>query len=289
MPTSAPAASDLSALASMLDKRIVAGQLRLPILPDVAVRVREEAGKPTSRADDLARIIELDPALAARILKMANSAMYAGRAEIRNLAQAIGRLGAGMVVAIVMGSVGKEMFKTDRPDFQKLLHTGWERSIVAGAVGRRLAPRAGIAAEEGFLAGLMHRIGVPILLDAAIALARQGKVPLPSVSDFCDVADPLHPRAGRTLLAKWGLPAAMTEAVGYQREPQAAGEEFRTVAALVGIGAAVADAVGEGFEVPEPGAIVLPDGAGWLGIEPAEVESLAAEALAEAREFAACV
>ena len=227
----------LHELRVLLEEEIRAGRLTLPVMPDVALRAREAAASTTSSARDLAQILEADPALAARILKMANSAMYAGLSEIRDLSHAIVRLGAAMVVAVVVGAAGKEVFRTKDPAFRTLLRESWEASVHAAAVARLLADRAGMPREEGMLAGLLHASGDPILVQLIEDLVHQGRIERPSVETTREILRLLAPRAAVRLLSKWGLPEAIVRAIEFQQAPGAAPEPFRKAAALVTLAA----------------------------------------------------
>jgi len=227
----------LHELRLLLEEEIRAGRLTLPVMPDVALRAREAAASATSSAKDLAEILEADPALAARILKMANSAMYAGLSEIRDLSHAIVRLGAAMVVAVVVGAAGKEVFRTKDPAFRELLRESWEASVHAAAVARLLADRASMPREEGMLAGLLHASGDPILVQLIEDLVAQGRIERPSVDTVREVLGLLAPRAAVRLLSKWGLPEVIVRAIEYQQAPGAAPEPFQKAAALVTLSA----------------------------------------------------
>ncbi len=227
----------LHELRLLLEEEIEAGRLTLPVMPDVALRAREAAASATTSAKDLAQVLEADPALAARILKMANSAMYAGLSEIRDLSHAIVRLGAAMVVAVVVGAAGKEVFRTKEPSFRALLRESWEASVHAAAVARLLADRAGLPREEGLLAGLLHASGDPILVQLIEDLAAQGRIGRPPVETVRELLRLLAPRAAVRLLSKWGLPEAIVRAIEYQQAPGAAPEPFRKAAALVTLAA----------------------------------------------------
>jgi len=159
-------------LSALLEETIRAGRISLPVMPDVAAQVNEAVRSRNVGARDLARIIEASPGLTARILKMANSAMYAGLNDIGDLSHAIGRLGATMVLAVVIGAAGKETFHSDHPDWDSLLETTWMSSVFASGSCRLLGARVGEMADECFLAGLLHGVGEPILIQAAEHLVK---------------------------------------------------------------------------------------------------------------------
>ena len=122
MPTGTATARDL---APRLREAIETGNLTIPVMPETAIRVREAAEDPNSTGRDIARILEADPALAARVLRLANSALYAGRTEIKDLTHAIVRLGSSTVVSLVVGAAGQEVFRSDAPEAAAFLNDAW--------------------------------------------------------------------------------------------------------------------------------------------------------------------
>ena len=277
----------LHELRVLLEEEIRAGRLTLPVMPDVALRAREAAASATSSARDLAQILEADPALAARILKMANSAMYAGLSEIRDLSHAIVRLGAAMVVAVVVGAAGKEVFRSDDPAWRRLLKESWEASVHAAALARLLADRAGMPREEGLLAGLLHASGDPILVQLTEDLVRQGRIERPPVETMRELLGLLAPRAAVRLLSKWGLPETIVRAIEYQQAPGAAPEEFRKAAALVTLASLAGRATVAGRPAEELAAdLGNHPAAGLLLLDEEVARELLAAAAEEGREIA---
>ncbi len=270
-------------LRELFEETIRDGRLKLPVLPDLGTRVREAATQASSNANDLAAIIEVDPGLAARILKMANSAMYAGLSEIRSLPQAIGRLGAGMVVAVVIGSAGKEIFKTECSDFRLAMLKAWRRSVFGAATAQLLGSRIDLSPEEGFIAGLLHTVGEPILLDAALQFQAGGKTGPISIALFTESAKPLMPTAGAALLEKWNLPRVMVEAVRHQHAPDAAPEDARSSAAMIHLTDRIASSLAVAGRLEEISAIAASPAALALRLDEAQIETLAAEALEAGR------
>lgn len=238
--------TDQQRLRAQLEADILAGGLSLPVMPDIAARVNAAASNPSSTAASLARIIELDPALAARLMKMANSALYAGLSEIRDLDHAIGRIGTAMVVALVLGAAGREMFNCPDPDLRQLLDRAWIRSVHAAALARRLSARAGMCPEEGFLAGLLHAVGEPILLQRVAELLWNGSIERPDRGEIEETLAALGPRAGARLLAEWGLPETVVAAVEHGADPSQAPGRLRDGVWLVSVSAAIGRAIAGG-------------------------------------------
>jgi HD-like signal output (HDOD) protein len=235
-----------AALRTLLQKRLESEQLKLPVMPDVAIRVKRAAEDPASTAGTLSRIIETDPALAARLIRMTNSALYAGLSEIRDLDHAVGRLGTAMVVAVVLGAAGREMFHSDDPMLRGLLDGAWKRSLHAAAVSRTLASHVEEAPEEAFLAGLLHAVGEPILIDLVESLCRAGQMERPAAAELQAAIRALAPVAGSRLLAEWGIPEFIVASVAWQDDPPRSPDRWRPSVYMVALAAAIGAAVVEG-------------------------------------------
>ncbi len=176
------------------------GKLVLPTLPEVALRVREVVDDPDATSAQLADIIVTDAALSARLLKVANSALYRGRVPIESVQMAISRLGLSMVRNLVTSLVMEQMFQATSNRLDKRLRELWERSTKVAAGSQVIASRLpGIKTDEAMLAGLIHAIGVlPILMkaDEDGDLIRDSK-------KLDQLIDNLYPRLGASILESW--------------------------------------------------------------------------------------
>lgn len=134
-------------------------------LPQVALRVIETAQNPDAGAGDLKVVVEGDPALSARVIRMVNSAAFGLRATVTNLHQAISYLGFNQVRNLAMTASVSEIFKRDEQIGGYSRRGLWRHLVSVGICARLVAKRHGLAAfEDAFLAGLLHDIGI-ILLD----------------------------------------------------------------------------------------------------------------------------
>lgn len=228
----------VSELIPRLREAIEAGDLTIPVMPETAIRVREAAEDPNTTGRDIARILEADPALAARVLRLANSALYAGRTEIKDLTHAIVRLGSSTVVSLVVGAAGQEVFRSNAPEAAAILHDAWTRSIYAAAIASLLSDRFYIPREEGLIAGLLHAAGEPIVLQLIEDLVERGAIPRPDPADLRDILAELSPEAGVRLLEAWDIPAQVVAAIAHYQDPASADEVHRHRAAMVALAAA---------------------------------------------------
>lgn len=128
-------------------------------LPDVALRVNELIDQPNTRPADLAEVILCDPALAARLLRLVNSAYYALPSPVETVSQAIYLIGQRELRDLVMATSAVNLFKGLPPE-QVNMEQFWFHSIACGIAARELARRCHLPeGERLFLAGLLHGIG----------------------------------------------------------------------------------------------------------------------------------
>lgn len=136
----------------------------LPTVPAVATKVIDCLDDPDGSLDDVRELIERDPALSARILKVSNSSMYGFSTEIQSLGQAISLVGGRAVRNLVMAVAMRETYA----EFGDLEQMMWEHSMAAGptalAVAAKLAPQ--LDGDEIFTAGLLHDIGKTALANS---------------------------------------------------------------------------------------------------------------------------
>ncbi len=137
----------------------------LPSMPFIANKVMQIVSDPDAQVHALQKVIEDDQALAGRILKVANSALYARRRQITKLTDAIVMLGFNTIRSIAVTSATRNLYLKKGKVLglkDKLL---WEHSVASGIAGRIVANKANpIFAEEAFLWGLLHDIGKLVIL-----------------------------------------------------------------------------------------------------------------------------
>lgn len=139
---------------------VVLKSVELPVLPSTAQKVLSLMSDPDISIEKVKRIIGSDPALAAKILKVANSAFYGGFRNIQNLSQAILRLGLNSVRNIVIATSLKNVYKRFGLT-EKLL---WEQMIGSAMASNLLARQTRRAdAEDAFIGGLLHDIGKVVI------------------------------------------------------------------------------------------------------------------------------
>ena len=143
-------------------------KLILPSLPEVAVRIRRLIDEGTNSAKKISQAVNTDPAIAAKLIKAANSPLFRGTKEFETSSQAIVRLGMQTTKQLVTSFTVKELFKAKSPVLKKRMDILWQHSIEIAAISYVLAKHSrGLDPDQGLLAGLLHDIGVvPILMYA---------------------------------------------------------------------------------------------------------------------------
>jgi two-component system, cell cycle response regulator len=204
------------AVRNVLDQKT----LQLPSLPLVAVRLLELTLDDRSSAHDLARVIETDPALAAKVLRIVNSAAYGLRRKIASVSQAVALLGFAGIRALALGVTLFENIvrKEAATGFDRLFF--WQHCLAVAELARILAGRLGYAdPEEAYIAGLLHDVGKVILeihgrkgysdLCSRHA-AEDGGTLVENEARFVGLS---HDRLGAFFCAHWQLPERLVLAV----------------------------------------------------------------------------
>lgn len=142
--------------------------IQLPTLPEIALSIREVANSSTSTCKDLCNVIEQDPGITGRVIKVANSPLFRGSQPIESLTLATSRLGIRYTANFVTGIAMKQIFSPTVHAVEALLRETWDVGAAIASCAMRLAkndPR--FQTEQATLAGLTHRIGaLPILVYA---------------------------------------------------------------------------------------------------------------------------
>ncbi len=204
-------------LIARLDAELENNRLKLPALPDVVLKVEQMARDENAGAPEIAQVIERDPVLAAKLLKLANSALYRGRVETRTVQQAIARLGLANLRDYVLAILSRELYVVDDPAIRRFIEQLWDHAVTVGVLARELAQRIGrgtlasAVADQApdpdlaFVGGLLHDIGKAVLVQlTAKAVARF--LAAGETHKVHAVLDQLHTRAGARVLEHWELP-----------------------------------------------------------------------------------
>jgi HD-like signal output (HDOD) protein len=188
----------------------------LPSLSAVAVRLVELASDDSTSAEDLASLIEKDPSLAVRLLRLANSAFFfGGGTPISSLKQAVVKIGFNRLRIMALSLSLRETFPMGRQgglDYERF----WRTSLYRALLSRSLALRTRICdPEEAFVAGLTLEIGLLVFHD--LITTEQNQVSYPTDPDILKKIIPWerdtygvdHRRIGQVALTSWHFPDSL--------------------------------------------------------------------------------
>ncbi|MCC7410867.1 MAG: HDOD domain-containing protein [Gammaproteobacteria bacterium] len=198
----------------------MANRLRVPSMPDIAARIRRAVDDPAMGPNEIARIVQADPALAAYLVRVANSAVYRGDREVQGAAAAVARIGLRATRDVVTSFTLRNVFTSRHRAIGLRMRALWKHSCVVGAVSAVLARHVPhIGADQALLAGIVYGIGRTVILRYAEYYAG-----LAADAAALDVAlERMHAQVGAMVMRKWDMPEAFVtvalESQSWSRDP----------------------------------------------------------------------
>ncbi len=184
---------------------------RAPVLPTVALDIMTVAERDDADVDEIVALLERDQMLAASVLRLVSSPIYAGRSPIHSLKAAVLRLGVRVIRDVVFeAAIARGVFQVN--EYSDTLAYVARHSTVTAYVTRLVCRRAGIDADLAFICGLLHDVGFAGLL---LAVKHVEGSSAPSLAMLWPHVDDLHERASHLLVERWGLPDDVVEVVGH--------------------------------------------------------------------------
>ena len=240
---------------------------RPPVLPSVALDVMSLAEREDVDVAEIVRLLERDQMLAATVLRLVSSPLYAGRTPIRNLHAAVVRLGVRVIRDVVFeAAIARGVFQVG--EYVDTLTSVAQHSTLTAYITRIVCRRAAIDADLAFICGLLHDVGFAGLL---LAVKHVEGSAAPPLAPLWPHVDQLHERASYLLVQRWGLPRDVVEIVGHHHHLHT-GTTAR-VAAAVRIADHLTEYFGKSVHGPRVDGEALPGDA----IEPFDLETASAD------------
>jgi HD-like signal output (HDOD) protein len=228
------------------DERLRPVRLFIEHMPSLSTTVKKVLGicnNPETPANDLNRVISLDPVLAGQVLRLINSAYYSLPKEITSLTRAIIMLGLNTVKNLALstaalGSMGK------KENFQALSADAfWFHAVSAGVTAKCLAVMKQVALdlrEEYFLSGLMHDLGkIPLNVCFPEEYLKASQMASKGTESIYDAERAVlgidHCVVGALIIEKWGLSDALNNCLRLHHSSKAGRGAHRQLTASVAL------------------------------------------------------
>jgi len=230
-----PPIRDVTSLAATL--------ARVRPFPAVVEAIRKVAANPEAGVAEVVRYLEADVGVATDLLRVANAPTSALAQKCTSIRHAASLLGLKRVVDVVASAAALSYVEKSSTEFPELA------ANVLGVAGivRLLAPITGISPDEAFTSGLLHDIGVVLLLQSDDPfyeglVESTGFVDEPSLEDERALMGFDHAALGAAVARAWHLPSPLPQVIGLHHDWEAASKEGGAVCAMVAL-LRVADAL----------------------------------------------
>ncbi len=202
-------------LLEQLERDLARGTSDLPTLPRSVTEALRLARTPGLDFAEVERVAASDPPLSARVVSVANSALYAraGMPRIASVKRAAVRLGTQATRDVLFQVAYASMF-VDAPRFRDLVESTFQHGVRVARCARLLARDQGLDADIAFLSGLLHDIGRARCWK--LLAKNRGTIDLAAAATAVDV---VHTIAGAELASAWHLPEEVVEACRWHHDP----------------------------------------------------------------------
>jgi HD-like signal output (HDOD) protein len=239
---------------SRLDPQ-VAHRLRdlslLVSLPQISLRLIDLIGDPNTSVRDLRDVVEMDPALTAKVISLANSTYYAVRVPVKTVERAITIIGYQELGLMSLGMGLTETFNVSTGPRGFDSESLWIHSLAVSWLGQRLAIQIKtVEPGEAMIAGLLHELGLivlvskfPLIFQKLLDLILAGQIGLEAESALMI----RHELVGFELACMWKLPKVYLESILYHHQPEKA-KDHKVIVALTSLADILANKIGFGLQ-----------------------------------------
>jgi HD-like signal output (HDOD) protein len=203
---------------------------RPPSLPSVAITLSRVTRSDETSVADVVRLLEQDQMLAGSVLRLVSSPLYASRAPVTSLHQAVVRLGMKSLRSVVFeAALRGGIFNL--PEYQETVEQVRRHSTTSAYIARLVCEASGVDADDGFICGLLHDVGFSALL---LSVSNVEKGASPKLDALWGDVERMHARASSLVARLWELPDEICETVGHHHFPERCSNEKATrIAAAV--------------------------------------------------------
>lgn len=258
---------------------------QIAMLPEITIRIIELVEDPASTANDLHQVIANDPALCARILKVVNSSFYGLPGQIGSINRAIVLLGLNAVKNVAISASLAKLFRGGQLSPHFSARDLWTHSVACATACKVIAETIKSAsADEAFLAGLVHDLGIMVEMQydrqkliEVIDRVKPDAEGTPG-GDMLEVETEIlganHQDFGHGLAQKWKFPASLVNVVSAHHDPMSMPEESRKLPALTYVADRIAGRLEGAFRMDLPSLDIDPAILEVIGLSPDKIEAI---------------
>jgi putative nucleotidyltransferase with HDIG domain len=239
--------------ASLMEK--ITSVQEFATLPQVAIKVLNMMENDNSlNIKELSNLIETDASLTIKLIKVANSSLFATSSTVNSIQQAILNLGLNRVSNIAIGVAVFSNFMNSSVAMKPVLEKYWQHTSAVGVVSKSLAKRAGFAFKEvEFIGGLLHDVGKLAMMQfdnlemykKVIDLVENDRKN--EYEAEAEVFGMNHCDIGSVIATRWKLPVPIASVIAHHNDFSKVDKDTRTMVAIVNMSNLLCDIWGSGF------------------------------------------
>jgi HD-like signal output (HDOD) protein len=223
---------------------------KLPTAPSIFGRLGRLLNDINADLTDIVKLVSVDAALTARVIRLSNSVFFKGEQSVRTLEEAINRVGFREMHKVVGVAMTEQVFQSGLPVYNLTAEEMWENSVVTALAMENLARAACEDESLAYTVGLLRHVG-KLVLDTLLEVENPG-VTCPD-SDTLDL--PKWERAwteftsnevGAIILEEWKMPEAVHQGVKYHYQPIE--EQAGRIGALLHLACWITKELGKGIK-----------------------------------------
>ncbi|MCF7809474.1 HDOD domain-containing protein [bacterium] len=239
---------------SQIKDTIIARVEDFGVPPDIILRLIAVIQDKTHTIHNVVDIIQSDPSLTARILRVANSAAFCRKTPINTLSRAVIQMGERIVTGIALDFCMKQVYEKNLTGYNCSSEDFWAHSLMTAIAAREISRHTNnnISPDIAYTAGILHDIGKAIISEFIVDnnTLMQDWLDKGEVGDFLaaekQLVDTDHAEVGWMMASKWKFPEELLNAIRYHHNPNNVEEKFRDIVFCIHLADITAMIAGKG-------------------------------------------
>lgn len=187
-----------------------AGKLKLPTIPEISIKIRRTINSAKANNNKIAKVVQMDPAITARLIQVSNSPLYRGYKKIESCPESLTRLGLRAAQDLITSFSLRSVFKAKSSYIRQRMNELWNHSSYVASICAVLAHKTpGFDPDRAMLAGLIHDIGVVPILTYADRHPELGL----DANDLKQTIQKLRGEIGAMIIREWDFPTDFEDVV----------------------------------------------------------------------------